>query len=525
MQVLRVIRVLVAILLKGVAIGLVAVVGLRLAFPLPDISQRADSTARAADPASRFGAIFAEGAATHPGRTGIHPLTDGREALGSRLFLVERAEVSIDAQYYIWLDDISGRLLLRALYAAAERGVRVRLLLDDNGIPGMDDIFAALNAHPDFEVRLFNPSTVRRPKLLGYAFSFARMNRRMHNKALIVDGAAAIVGGRNIGDPYFQIGAGNVYVDADVLGVGAVVPETQAAFDAYWNSGSAYELERLVAGSGDLAAFLATAEAAAASEDGADFLAAMAVTEAQLEQGGRDRLEWTQARLFVDDPAKGLGQAEREALLATEIRAILEAGEDRIDLVSAYFVPGGDGRDLFAKLAAERRGLTVQTNALTTTDVLMVHAGYAKYRRALLESGVRLMELKPVSGSETGEIDVGPLAGLGVSGASLHAKTFAVDGARVFVGSFNFDPRSVRLNCEMGFLIESPTLAARLQRYFDTELPDISYTPELTDTGQMVWREVLEDGSEVIHQTEPGATLLKRVALRVIGWLPVEWLL
>ncbi len=501
-----------------------AIFGLRLAFPLPDISQRAPDVAIPADPARGLGMRFAQAAARFPAKTGVLPLIDGREALGSRLFLASRAEVSIDAQYYIWHDDVSGRLLLKALHDAALRGVRVRLLLDDNGIDGMDPYLAGLNALPNFEVRLFNPSTIRTPKTLGYTFSFARMNRRMHNKAFIVDGAAAIVGGRNIGDVYFQIGAGSSYVDADVLGIGAVVPETQAAFDAYWNSASAYELERLVAGPGDRPGLLAAAAEAARTDAAAEFRAAMAVIGQRVADEGRS-LEWTDVAILVDDPAKGLGQADPDQLLIARLKEKLGAVEQRLDLVSAYFVPGRNGTAFLADLATAGHRVRIETNALETTDVLVVHAGYSKHRRELLEAGVRLWELKPRADAPAEEAGVGLFGSLGVSGTSLHAKTFAIDGAQVFIGSFNFDPRSARLNCEMGFLIDSPAMAAALHRHFDAELPAISYRPELTADGRMVWQENLPDGTVVTHEREPGVSWLKRLAIVAIAVLPLEWML
>ena len=213
----------------------VFVVVARLLFPLPDISVRESSAALPASPETQLGATFIADTALHPGLSGVIPLQGGHDALASRIELAAVAEQSLNVQYYIWQDDTSGIILLDALHEAARRGVRVRLLLDDNGVSGLDSVIAALNAQPNFDVRLFNPSTVRSPKLLGYAFDFFRMNRRMHNKSFIVDGAIAIVGGRNIGDEYFQVGDDDFYLDMDVLTTGAVVPETADMFDAYWN--------------------------------------------------------------------------------------------------------------------------------------------------------------------------------------------------------------------------------------------------------------------------------------------------
>ncbi|WP_299656137.1 phospholipase D family protein [uncultured Jannaschia sp.] len=513
-------------LLKVVAVVLAVAVGAiavcRLAFPLPDISRREASHALPADPATTLGQRMTEGLAAHPGLSGVVPLREGHDALSSRLALVSQAEKSINAQYYIWHDDVSGVLLLGALQEAARRGVRVRLLLDDNGIPGLDPFLAALDAEDNFEVRLFNPSTVRSPKLAGYAFDFFRMNRRMHNKSLVVDGAAAIVGGRNIGDEYFRVGSDAFYVDMDVLATGVVVSETATVFDAYWNSLSVHGVDAIIGGTGDPAGFAARLAQVRADPDTETLLADLR-TSAEAFAAGDAPLEWTDVQLIADDPVKGQGIATRDQLMISRLTEVLGGVEWRLDLVSAYFVPGRRGTDRLSDLSAAGKDVRILTNALDTTDVLMVHAGYTKYRRALLQAGVALYELK-LRGemASKGNLQIKPF---GLSGASLHAKTFAVDDARIFIGSFNFDPRSAMLNCEMGYLIDSPALARRVGATFDGPLATVSYRPELTPDGKMVWQEELGDGESVTYQEEPGATWFQQIAIAVIGVLPVEWLL
>jgi putative cardiolipin synthase len=514
---MRLLKVLAAV----VAIAAVAVVALRLAFPLPDISDRPETAVVAPDPDAPLARAAAERAAREPGLSGVLPLLDGTDALVSRLELIRLAERSIDAQYYIWQDDISGILLLGALREAAARGVRVRLLLDDNGVPGMDGHLAALNALDGFEVRLFNPSTVRAPKMLGYAFDFFRMNRRMHNKSFIADGVVAVIGGRNIGDDYFQIGA-EFYVDMDVLGVGAVVADTRAVFEQYWNAGSSFALETIVAGPGDMPAFEARLAEVAGGGEVAALVPEFRGSAARLAEGAAE-LEWTRVQVVADDPVKGQGVAEREDLMITRLTDILGGVERRLDLVSAYFIPGRIGTETFAELAAAGREVNILTNALDTTDVLLVHAGYTKYRRDLLEAGADLYEMKLRGGSAPDAArGTGPF---GLSGASLHAKTFAIDDERIFIGSFNFDPRSALLNCEMGFLIDSPTLARELAASFEASIPAISYKPALTPDGDMVWTETIEGGDPVLYQKEPGASWLQQAMLAVIGTLPIEWML
>lgn len=508
-------------LVSAAIVAALAVVTLRLLFPLPDISDRAPEQATPASPETLFGRLMQEGEAAHPGKSGVLPLVSGTDALASRLVLADRAQASIDAQYYIWHDDTSGLLLLDALRRAATRGVTVRLLLDDNGVPGMDAYMAALNAQPNFQIRLFNPSTVRHPKLLGYAFDFFRMNRRMHNKSMIVDGAAVIVGGRNIGDEYFDIGSA-FYMDMDVLATGAIVPRAAAVFDEYWNSASVFAVEEIIDGEGDMAGFQASVAKARASEEARRFLAD-AETSAVRFASGDQALEWTDVQLVADDPAKGQGIATGDQLMIMRLGAILGEARQRLDLASAYFVPGRIGTAYFTDLARAGVDVRILTNALDTTDVLLVHSGYAKYRRELLQSGVKLYELK-LRGGMTPESE-NQLKLLGLSGASLHAKTFAVDGRRIFIGSFNFDPRSANLNCEMGFLIDSPAMAQRVSEAFDVSLDLITYRPELTPEDKMVWVEERQQGKPVIYQQEPGASWFRQVAAVIIGMLPVEWLL
>lgn len=507
---------MITVILAGLAWG-----GGRLAFPVPAQGGRDHESAIPFDPASGLGLRAAEAIGQHPGLTGVVPLADPEDALESRLDLARRADASLDVMYYIWHADLSGLLLLDELRAAADRGVRVRLLLDDNGIVGMDAMLAALNAHPKMAVRLFNPSTIRRPKVAGYLLHPLRMNRRMHNKAFLVDGAVAIVGGRNIGDEYFALGDAPAYLDLDVVAVGDVVPRTAAVFDAYWNSASVVPLERLVPGQGDPAA-LGAALADVRRQPGADrFVPTEATPSAQVARGAAAALEWTRVEVMADDPAKGAGDIPLRDLMIARLASVLGTVERRVTMISAYFVPGARGTQFFADLARQGREVAIMTNAWQATDVPMVHAGYVKYRRALLQAGVTLHELRPVDGQAQASPDLGAL---GSSGSSIHAKTFAIDDDRLFVGSFNFDPRSIYLNCEMGFLIASPTLATDSRIAFEN-LTRRSFRPMLDDDGAMVWQETAPDGSVMLHRHEPGLDPLDRIAVYLLNLLPIEWLL
>ncbi len=496
---------------------------LRLLFPLPDISNREASVSVPADDTTALGRFMIEKQSQHArGFTGVRSLERNDDALISRLSLIEEAEVSLDVQYYIWHDDVSGVILLDALDRAAQRGVHVRLLVDDNGIAGLDGILSTLNDHENFEVRIYNPSTIRTPKLLGYSFDFFRINRRMHNKALIADGAAAIIGGRNIGDEYFQVAVENFYFDLDVLAIGAAVEETRQVFDDYWNSNSVFEAETILTAEVDRAAFEARVTEILARKD-AQEIAAHADETGLVTEGAFNDFEWTTVQVVADSPLKGEGIAVDNDLMINQLGAILGDVDTRLLLASAYFVPGEAGTEYFNSLAARGVEVEILTNALDTTDVFLVHAGYSRYRRELLEGDIDLYELK-LRGTPTDE-EAFQVLPFGLSGASLHAKTFSIDDDRVFIGSFNFDPRSALLNTEMGFLINSPDMAARMNRYFENTVITASYQPQLTPNGNMVWLDKQVDGEIVTYQREPGASWFQQVAFAVVGLLPIEWLL
>jgi putative cardiolipin synthase len=484
---------------------------------LPSLEDRSTSFALAGTGDTRLGAAIAPRAAANPGHSGIYPLLDSRDAFAARVLLARAAERSLDVQYYIWQDDLSGRLLFQALHEAAGRGVRVRLLLDDNGIAGLDATLAALDAHPDIEVRLFNPFASRSLRWVGYLTDFRRLNRRMHNKSFTADNQATIVGGRNIGDEYFDAAEGSLFVDLDVLAVGPVVREVSADFDRYWASGSAYPIARLV-GPAPQALHLSTDV-----ERQKIYIEAIRRSPFVRELlEGRLPLEWAPARLVSDDPAKALGQAAPGALLPRKLGELLGEPRAAVDLVSAYFVPAQAGTESFVAMARGGVKVRVLTNSLEATDVAVVHSGYAKRRKALLEAGVRLFELKAISpASQRGSALTGSA---GSSAASLHAKTFAVDRSRVFVGSFNFDPRSAHLNTEMGLVIDSPALAQNITEAFERNIPERSYEVRLSAEGALYWIE--HRGAETLrHDTEPGSGFWKRTAVRLLSLLPIEWLL
>ncbi len=493
---------------------------------LPSLSNRTVSVALAETEAraTRLGIAVTPKTEEHPNRSGFYPLRNPYDAFCARMFLIREAERTLDVQYYIWHKDITGTLLLEAIHRAAERGVRVRLLLDDNGSIGLDEELNALDSHPNIEVRLFNPCMIRSAKWLGYLIDFSRVNRRMHNKSLTADNKATIVGGRNIGDEYFGATNGVLFADLDVLCVGPVVNKVSSDFDRYWASESSYPIGLILPPVDRTRLDQLATTAATVEQDPAALAYVNAVHQSNFIRqllDGNLILEWADIKMVSDDPAKGLGKAEAEGLLAHQLREIIGEPTRNVALISPYFVPTAAGVEAFSEMAKRGVKINILTNSLDATDVAIVHAGYAKWRKGLLKAGITLYEMKSMS-SEVGG-NRAPFR-FGSSGSSLHAKTFAVDGERVFVGSFNFDPRSVNLNTELGFVINSSTLARQVETAFNSKFPARAYEVRLSDKGQIYWFEQQSD-KQIRYDSEPHTNIWSRSVIFLLSMLPIEWLL
>lgn len=511
------------ILLATLAVGVLTLAGCT---SLPSLEGRTVTTALSAEQAraTPLGRAVEPLVSLHPGVSGLHPLDDPHAAFAARMLLARHAERTIDAQYYIWQNDMTGIMLLGELERAARRGVRVRLLVDDNGIHGLDNTLAALAAEPHFEVRLFNPFTYRHPKWVNYLTAFSRLNHRMHNKSFTVDNEATIVGGRNIGDTYFGATAGILFADLDVLAIGPVVPQVSHEFDRYWASRAAYPIDRIVSAPPADALARFHAREARLEDDPTASAYRQALVENRAVQhlsDGTAALTWAPTQMISDSPAKALGESGKGERLIDELLPVFAKTKTSLELVSPYLVLGANGtRDL---AAMARRGVDVRvlTNSLAATDVTAVHAGYAKRRKQLLQAGVKLYELRRTGGQPNERHLAGPF---GSSGSSLHAKTFAVDDKRLFIGSFNFDPRSANLNTEMGFLIESPTLAQTMHSAFGRDVPQRAYQVCLDADGNLYWLG-RENGRVQRYDTEPDTTWARRMTVRFLSLLPIDWLL
>ena len=490
---------------------------------LPSLDGRTPSAALTDTAGTRLGLATAPLAREQAGRSGLLLLANGRDAFAARVRLADIAERSLDVQYYIWKNDLTGTLLLDALRRAAGRGVRVRLLLDDNGTRGLDDVTRVLVAQPNIEVRLFNPFASRGGRSLESVLAFARVNRRMHNKSFTADNQVTIVGGRNVGDAYFGAEADLLFVDLDVAAIGPVVADVSRDFDAYWASASAYPAERLVAAATPqvMAAVSAEAERVEQSSEAAAYAEAVARRPlVQQMMAGDITLDWAFTHLVSDDPAKGRGDAEDDTFLWARLQRIMKPPTSELVVVSAYFVPGEAGVRYLAGLAQSGVKVSVVTNSLEATDVPAVHSGYAKWRPSMLAAGVELWETKRAAAPAA----VRSARSGGSSGSSLHAKTFEIDREQVFIGSFNVDPRSRRLNTELGFVIESPRMATDLSESLPARMAAGAYRLSMGPDGAIRWIEQRE-GKEIVHDTEPGTTFWQRIGIGVLSLLPIEWLL
>ncbi|MDR7133224.1 putative cardiolipin synthase [Lysobacter niastensis] len=458
----------------------------------------------------------------HPGESGFRLVSDGVEAFALRGLSARYAERSLDVQYYIWHDDLTGWMLARELVRAADRGVRVRLLLDDMDARAHNFALAGLDAHPNIEVRLFNPFASRRgtaSKLAEGMTAFSRINHRMHNKAWIADNRIAITGGRNVGDEYFAASEQINFVDTDYAVLGPAVAQLSDAFDRYWNSTAVYPvavlspelvtpqtLDKLRAGDADRRRQVAESAWAQSLADNA---------AVRRIQSGELDVHWTPRwQVLADDPLKALKAPDPKAR-SEVLRGFGQAMRDStstITLISPYFVPGDAGTTSLVDAVTDGRRVRIITNSLAANDVAAVHGGYSKYRERLVDGGVSLWELKPASGPGADK------SLFGSSGASLHTKAAIMDAQTVFVGSFNLDPRSVSLNCEQGVLATHPALAEELGVIFERMTDgDRAWRVDRDAKGRLQWR----DGVRTEHR-DPDASLSRRITARLLRWLPLD---
>jgi putative cardiolipin synthase len=489
---------------------------------------------------TRMGRQLAAAKAEHPGTSGFKLLPVGIDGFLLRMEMAAAAQRTLDVQYFLIQSDNTGQLLIEALIAAADRGVRVRVLLDDAGSFGRDALIRTLGGFPNVELRVFNPFAYRGElavlHLAEYMGGASRLSYRMHNKLFVVDNEIGVVGGRNIGDEYFQGGSEVEFGDYDVVAAGPVVNRISATFDAFWNSPMAIPIEALAGGRPSVKELeeyrgVLAAHHALMVEGEIPYLRTLTSGEPLASiVGGKTSLVWARAEVIFDSPEKAKvdGGEQGGRLLRERLGEVAKQVQFELIIVSPYLVPGPAGMKFFEELRERSVSVRILTNSLAATDVPVVHSGYQAFREPLLRAGVDLYEVRKVLGRP----DVrGKHLPSGSGGQyALHAKAFVFDRERVFIGSMNLDQRSLHLNTEIGLIIESPELARQVaQRVGDIAQPANSYVLMLGEADasgrrDLVWR-TLENGVPVDYHEEPAVTFWKSLQVDLLSILPLDPLL
>jgi len=482
--------------------------------------QRTPSSAFAHPETTTVGALFQEASDKHPGLSGFSLVSQGEIAFIARLAMADLAEQTLDAQYFIWDADTTGRILADRLLRAANRGVRVRMLIDDiYQTKGKDFTVAALDAHPNIEVRVFNPITNRGWRTLSFLGEFGRANHRMHNKLLVMDNALSIVGGRNIADIYFGVRSDHNFRDLDVVTAGPVVNELSASFDLFWNSEWAIPVGAIVQKrptEQDLGAQKIRLEANIAAA-GYPYLIdqQLADLEARLIQI-RDNFIWGPGRVVVEQPSRVHTDANPGVIYQALSKRAHEVQRELL-IESPYFIPSDRSIEGARQLIARGVKVRVLTNCAASNDMMGAHAGYANTRKELLQAGIELYELQPDTNMKRRWSKLA-----GKSRAALHAKCLVFDRQSVFIGSFNLDPRSMALNTEIGVMIDNPEIARQVGVLMDEGVaPGSAFHVTLDKDNGLAWT-AETNGEEVEYDKDPETSFWQRFMVGVVRMLPIE---
>ena len=467
----------------------------------------------------------------HPDLSGYHPIVTGANAFASRSILTDMATRNIDAQYYIWHDDEAGQLLLKDLWDAAERGVIVRLLLDDfNNNAKFDQHLLRFSSHPNIAVRIINPLMYRKFQTLNYLTGLPRINRRMHNKSMIFDKQITIIGGRNIGDEYLSNDKNSQFADLDVLLIGKVVADIDNSFASYWSAPISFDIETLATlDKGETTDFVQGLDKLKEDEKNGN-KSSLSIYKTALEDSSIDTdlinkrvpFRWTDMQFLSDDVGKLTKTVPADTNLVHQLRTLLGSPSKKLTIISSYFVPTKDGVNTLVELAESGIEIKILTNSFDATDVTAVHSGYSQWRASMLRAGIKIYELKATASEEKRENKLWKARSQ--SSTSLHAKAFAVDDYQVFIGSYNVDPRSANINTEMGVIINDDQLATQLHDALSDDLLTQAYEVKLLDNGNLQWH-TIEDGQKVIYDSEPRIDVTDHVWLTIMSWLPIDWLL
>ena len=484
---------------------------------LPDNSSKAYSTTLSGSWEDWADTELGWQVSAHPDKTGVFLLSDGLDAFTARAALIKMATVGLDVQYYLFHDDMTGTVLASLLVDAADRGVRVRLLVDDMGLSGRDHSIQLLDSHPNINIRIFNPFSRSKARMMQMLTRFGSVTRRMHNKSLTADNLLSIVGGRNIGDEYFSANPVVEFGDLDVLVAGDIVSQVSDSFDEYWNSSYSYPIA-LLTGDVDLAEFnekqdgLKSQYLKAKKSKYAEELQATDLVQKTSE--ALKRFDWVDADVFSDPPKKISDSTRANPVsILSDVMGSLSDMENELLIISPYFVPGKEGVAFFKALVKRGVRVRILTNSLASNDVKIVHGGYAKYRKSLLRAGAELYELSSKLSKKMKKKKGG-------SRASLHAKSFIMDRTKIFIGSLNLDPRSVVENTEIGIVFTSSKYGEEIGRNFDEEIGASAFQLKLVD-GDIQWIEKRGE-KEIIHTTEPHTSFWDRASVWLLSLLPVE---
>ena len=494
---------------------------------LPQESPKVPSLAISQSEKTAFGDELANEVSAHPKQSGFHLLVTGSESFTMRLALIEEAYKSLDLQYYSINNDTTANLLLEALIRAAERGVRIRFLLDNINFSKVEETFWVLDGFDNIEIRIFNPFVARHYGIVSRAISvfthIDSLNHRMHNKALIADNQMAIIGGRNLGDEYFEENSDVTFRDIDILAAGSITERISQSFDSYWNAKDAIAMGQLRKPNRDakeaqrIRKKLSTHwQKIMATDKGKKLLQSPLTSRLK---DGNVALIWAKAEFICDMPQKidkNRQNAHSRPLLY--LGNLLAKATSEFIAVSPYFVPGEDGVKFLASLVKRGVKVRIVTNSLASTDIVAAHTGYRRYREALVENGIELYEMKP-SGKRPHQRLIGKKA---PASARLHAKAYVVDRKEVMIGSFNLDPRSLALNTELALAIHSPKLAAQVIKMFnEVTTPDKSYHLMAAESGGLVWK-AAENNLAVEYTREPKAGIWRNLEVNLMAMLPIE---
>jgi len=486
---------------------------------------------------TRLGQAFAAAASAHGTESGLRLIPVGQDGFALRMQLIAAAQQSLDLQYFIFHGDNTGNLLTAAILDSADRGVRVRILVDDGETLAGDERILALAAHPLIQVRIFNPFAYRGHldalRAIEYGLNFERLDYRMHNKLLVADDATAVIGGRNLSDPYFQVNPESQFADDDVVAVGPVVSRLSGVFDEFWNNGLSIPAEALSGGrvpADELGPVRARLDAArqAWRQEGADYMGKVASGEplAGLLEGTLP-LVWAGVTVIYDSPDKRAVAEGRMVgrLMHRAVARAAEATQSELLMVTPYLIPGKEGMQIFSDLHRRNVRVRILTTSLEANTVVLAQAGYMRYRVPLLQQGVELYEIRSLLGNVRGSGETVAMARHG--NYSLHAKMFVFDRRQTFIGSMNFDQRSMHLNTEIGLLIDSPVLAQQVATRFDAMVRlENAYTVVLRgDPGgppeRLAWRTRV-DGVDIEYDLEPQRQWGQRLGATLLSWLPID---